>query len=155
MLLWALWDSTSSQTGMTTKIVRNDPTTYLLCRDGLLQSGNIYTMRANYGDKKNVKVNCDYQNNCATNCKIFYGDEDYSIDWNKQKNIFVECECNECTTATGTTPEVNNLTTVAVLGAVIGLLLLLLVIVSSILVWTCWLLKKRGEMKFNAEHRIR
>ena len=43
----------------------------------------------------------------------------------------------------------------AILGALVGLLLVLLVIVTSILVWTCWLLKKRGEMKYNAEYQIR
>jgi hypothetical protein len=31
----------------------------------------------------------------------------------------------------------------------------LLATVSAILVWTCWLLKKRNSMKFNTEYQLR
>ena len=101
-----------------------------------IQPGNIRMMKINCEDKEN---NCE----STANCMISY-------------------ECDECPSEPEATLEVkrefncgNNSTIVAVLGAVVGLLLLLLVIVTSILVWICWLLKKRGEMKFNAEYQIR
>ena len=55
-------------------------------------------------------------------------------------------------------------TTVAVLGALVGLLLTVLAIVTTSMIWTCWLLKKSREMsrgsiqheaKINAEYQLR
>ena len=43
----------------------------------------------------------------------------------------------------------------AALGAIVGLLLVLLITVSTVLAWTCWLLKRRGGMKFNTENELR
>ena len=44
-----------------------------------------------------------------------------------------------------------NSTTVPVLGALVGLLMVLLVIVSSGLLWTCWVMRMKREMKITSE----
>ena len=49
----------------------------------------------------------------------------------------------------------SNSTIVAALGALVGLLLVLLATVSAVLAWTCWLLKKRNGIKFNTEYQLR
>ena len=49
----------------------------------------------------------------------------------------------------------SNSTIVAALGALVTLLLVLLVIVTTCLAWTCWLLKKRGGVKFSSESQMR
>ena len=84
--------------------------------------------------------------------------------------IPAECECTDKPTCTpaecghthvnqNNTPEPtsdsSNLTITAVLGALVGLLLLLLVAVTAILIWTCWQLKKWEGMKCNAEYQLR
>ena len=46
-------------------------------------------------------------------------------------------------------------TIIAALGALVGLFIVLLVIVSTVLAWTCWLLKRREGMKFNTEYEQR
>ena len=94
-----------------------------------------------------MKINCE-------------DEEQNSSEFTADCTIFFECD------QTPSDPEVtsevkqqfncgNNSTIIAVLGAVVGLLLLLLVTVITILVWTCWLLKKRGGLKYNAEHQMR
>ena len=98
-------------------------------------------MRTNCGD--NVELECDNQYNCM----ISYGDKCYEGDWKKEK-VLIKCECEECTSEPGAISE-------AILGVLVGLLLMLLVIVTTVLVWTCWLLRKRGQMNFNAEHQLR
>ena len=49
-----------------------------------------------------------------------------------------------------TTPCPNS-TTVTVLGALVGLLVVLLAIVSSSLVWTCWIMRTKQKMKITSE----
>lgn len=46
-----------------------------------------------------------------------------------------------------------NSTIVVALGVLAALLLVLLVIVTAVLIWTCWLLKRRREMKYNYQLR--
>ena len=75
------------------------------------------------------------------------------------------CECtppiSENTTSKVTSAAVNdkhstsNSTIVAALGALVGVLLVLLATVSVVLAWTCWLLKKWNGMKFNSEYQLR
>ena len=100
-----------------------------------------HTMRTNCGD--NVELECANQYNCT----ISYGDKCYEGDWKKEK-VLIQCECEECTSKPGAISE-------EILGALVGLLLMLLVIVTTVLVWTCWLQRKRGQMNFNAEHQLR
>ena len=76
-----------------------------------------------------------------------------------------ECECtppiSENTESKVTSITINdehsisNSTIVAALGALVGVLLVLLATVSAVLAWTCWLLKKRNEIKFNTEYQLR
>ena len=53
------------------------------------------------------------------------------------------------------TSNCSNSIIVGALGALVGLLLVLLVTVTATLTWTCWLLKKWKGMKFNAEYQLR
>ena len=85
---------------------------------------------------------------------ISYGNEYYIIDWEKYKATLIECECNECTSEPGTTAVENklnshdHLTTMAVLGTLVGLLLVLLVLVTTGWVWTWWSMR---EKRMNSE----
>ena len=125
-----------------------DLTTHHLCHEGLqLESANTHTMRINSGEKKNVAVHCDHSES-TSNCMISYGDQYYLIDWEKYKSMQIECECDECTSEPETTSEVelnlcNNSTTVVALGALAGLLLVLLAVVTAGWIWTCWLMRER------------
>jgi hypothetical protein len=53
------------------------------------------------------------------------------------------------------TSNVLNSTVIAILGALVVVLLVILATVSAVLAWTCWQLKKRNSMKFNTEYQLR
>ena len=46
-------------------------------------------------------------------------------------------------------------TIVVVLGAIAALLLVLLIAVTAALIWTCWLLMRKGEKSLNTDHQLR
>ena len=142
-----------------------EPITYCQCHnEQQLQSDNIHPVIINCRDKKNVQVHCD-------DTYTYMICEDLSDDCvNSQQNygtisIECDCECDEHSSKSRTTPtsgevkhtlnSCSNSTTVAVMGAVLCLLLLLLVVVTSTLVWTCWLLKKRGGLMLSSDRPIR
>ena len=172
LVVFWLQDTTRSQEeGITLKICRQafyftveltigfpEPTTFHLCHDEQqLQPGDIHAVAINCGNRKSVQVHCANTHN-YTICdgSDMYGNDHVTI------SIEYDCRHDEYISKPGTTTtsddklnSCNNSLTIALLGAIVGLLLLLLVTVTSILVWTCWLLKKRGEMKYNAEYQIR
>ena len=122
-----------------------------------LQPGNICMTKINCEDQENTNDDSEYNN-----CTISYDDEHYTNNKENCKVLMVEYECDECPSSPEATSEVqqqftsdNNSTIVAVLGALLGLLLVLLAVVTTTLVGTCWQLKKRGGLNFNAEHQIR
>ena len=142
----SLFDVSSTTTTQCSKSIR-------------LQPGNIHRMMMKCEDQENINEGSQ-DDECIPNCMISYSDDEYHATGRENcETLHVDCGCDECPSKTEATPDVqqqrNNSTTVAALGAVVGLLLLLLVTVTSILVWTCWILKKMEGMKFNAEHQIR
>ena len=123
-----------------------------------------------------ISVDCDITdtskkcNVSITNCNQYYND--YTTSATEKTMMPEECKCNtdigpsessesELTSEGVTkinglsTDSSSNSTIVAVLGALVGLLLVLLVIVTTGLVWTCWLLKKRGGLKLSSESQMR
>ena len=82
---------------------------------------------------------------------------------------YIPAECEYTPASENTTPEStsvvkndrhstsnsSNLTITAALGALVGLLLVLLVAVTAALTWTCWLLKKWKGIKCNSEYQLR
>ena len=46
-------------------------------------------------------------------------------------------------------------TIVVVLGAIAALLLVLLIAVTAALIWTCWLLMRKGKKSLNTDHQLR
>ena len=145
------------QTASSGALDDTSPTEAMCQKKVTLQPGNVHMIKINYEDQENVDYNSDYNN-----CTISYDGEHHTNKKENCKILMVKYECDECPSSPEATPEVqqqftsdNNSTIVAVLGALLGLLLVLLVVVTTTLVGTCWQLKKRGGLNFNAEHQIR
>lgn len=127
-----------------------------------------------------INIKCEDFDNGMPNCNVLYITDDVgptssgSTVTSKPICTLEDCEsiCKQilCTSAecgyttvtisdsTASKAALNdkcNSTVVAALGALVGLLLVLLATVSAVLAWTCWLLKKRNGMKFNSEYQSR
>ena len=133
----SLFDVSSTTTTQCSKSIR-------------LQPGNIHRMMMKCEDQENI--NEDYEDDERTpNCMISYSDDEYNATgWESCETLHMNCGCDECPSKIEATPDVqpqlnsgNNSTIVVALGALVGLLLVLLAVVITGWVWTCWSVRER------------
>ena len=120
-------------------------------------------------ESSGYNINCEDFNGEMLDCNVSIEDIILSCLGENDQTLCTPAKC-ECTpTSENTASEVtsaamndkhsasnfSNSTVVAALGALVGLLLVLLATVSAVLAWTCWLLKKRNGIKLNTEYQLR
>lgn len=127
-----------------------DPIIYYYC-DGM--SDGEFNCTISFKDSSTQLGHCNNLTSTPTNCESTCDNE------NKEPSdpevTYTDSMTKASQLSRDTSTSNSSTTILVVLGALIGLLLVLLVMVTTGLLWTCWLLKRRGGIMFNNELQLR